>query len=860
MQQNSVQKKTPPKRKKQNGFNVPKITLLSAFIAEIWERLWPLLVWAFICICVYAIFSWIGVWRNLDEVYRFSLLAIFILATVFSLYPLIKFLMPSRHNILTRIEKSSNLKDNPLTSQNDDLALVDTVAGSTTNDTFTKTLWAEHKKRMAGRLENLSSGMPKPNANRFDKYAIRAIVPLIAFLAWGFSFSPDGGSLRDGFIRHIDTEKVLSRLDVWITSPAYTGTAPLYISNKKPSEQSTNLKSLSGSILNLRYMGNEDVSVQYKTDEETEGKITLLPKVSDKNADIELGKFEVTHLLKKSGELQFLVNDTIISNWNIEVETDQAPTISYVKNPKPAASGSLELAYSVADDFGVISAKGIVRSLEKQAPNARPLVEAPTFELPLPRRRSKSGTSKVNRDLTSHPWAGSNVEITLEASDDLQQKGLTYPFKMRLPSRDFKDGLALALIEQRRILGLDANKSNYVASLLDAVTQFPEEFKISPKPYLAMRTTYRMIKDAKTDERLRDAMDLLWETALQLEYGDLTEAERKLREAQEKLSQALKNNASDEEIKELMDELRTAMNNFIEEMQRQMADNPNTKNPFDNIDASKMLTKKDLNKLMDRIENLARSGSKDAARELLSEMQRMMDNLKSNQQQQNQNANNELNQALDKFSEMLKKQENLMDQSFAMQNKLQELQDQQNNPAQKDTKQKNEVTAKEFSQAMKNLQKEQQALQKQLGKLGDELGKLGLDPSKEFGEAKTEMGQAGKQLGEGAAGKAADAQGKALQALRNSAQKMMQQMAEGEGGQGGSQRQGSNGQFGQGNDPLGRSKPENGRSAQDDSTKIPNEIDARRARQIMEAIRKRLSDPLRPSLERNYLERLLKSQ
>jgi hypothetical protein len=41
------------------------------------------------------------------------------------------------------------------------------------------------------------------------------------------------------------------------------------------------------------------------------------------------------------------------------------------------------------------------------------------------------------------------------------------------------------------------------------------------------------------------------------------------------------------------------------------------------------------------------------------------------------------------------------------------------------------------------------------------------------------------------------------------------------------------------------------------SVKVPDEIDVQRARQILEAIRKRLGNALSPDLERNYLERLL---
>jgi len=38
---------------------------------------------------------------------------------------------------------------------------------------------------------------------------------------------------------------------------------------------------------------------------------------------------------------------------------------------------------------------------------------------------------------------------------------------------------------------------------------------------------------------------------------------------------------------------------------------------------------------------------------------------------------------------------------------------------------------------------------------------------------------------------------------------------------------------------------------------VPGEIDVQRARQILEAIRKRLGNALSPQVEKDYLERLL---
>jgi hypothetical protein len=60
-------------------------------------------------------------------------------------------------------------------------------------------------------------------------------------------------------------------------------------------------------------------------------------------------------------------------------------------------------------------------------------------------------------------------------------------------------------------------------------------------------------------------------------------------------------------------------------------------------------------------------------------------------------------------------------------------------------------------------------------------------------------------------------------------------------------------------DPLGRREGSQGYQ-DSDATKVPGEIEAQRAREIMEAIRKRLSQPASPRIEKDYLERLLETE
>jgi len=855
-------------------FNAGRSVFVLGYLAQTWETLWPRLVPLFLVACAFVVISWAGLWQSIPDWTRWVAVAAFFFAALASLLPLRNFSLPSHGSIYRRIEKASGFENRPVTAQ------IDKPANA--QDTFSKALWAEHQKRMTRELDNLSAGTTRPDGNLFDKFALRAILPIFAFVALAYSYGINGGTIRDAIYPKVDTKLVLSRLDVWINPPTYSGKPPQYLStepsrtalsDQQDAQAIQKVSSLTGSELTIRYVGEEQIGAQIRQGD------TLTPITADANPEdlqTDANKdISFAEILTGDGILEVTARDEVIASWQINLIKDEPPSIFLNEVPTSALAGALELTYSVEDDFGVVSAKGIIRRNAADNPNARPLVEAPTLQLPLPRARAKSGSSKVNRDLSSHPWAGSSVELTLEATDDIRQIGTSTPLTITLPGRSFFDPMAKALVEQRRILALDANQHLYVADLLDAVTTHPDIFEIDSKAYLALQSAYRMIAPGDDDNKLREAMEVLWETALALELGDLSEIERKLREAQERLAEALEKNASEEEIDKLMDELRQAMNDFLEQMAKEMAKNPIQQNPLANNQNQQSLTERDIERMMQRIEDLAKSGSKDAARELLAEMQRMMDNLRAGQHQQQRQAEGiELNQALDKLSELMQKQQELMDETFSMQRRQpppqqgeqgqQDQDQQQSENGQSPNKENGEqdngpMTPEEFAEAMKQLKEQQEALEQQLSELGEQLEDLGLDPSSEFGEAGEEMAEAGENLGKGKSGEAAGDQGQALDALRRGAQSMMQQMA-GDRNQGGQQpgQAGQNGQAQSQTDPLGR-RSGNGR-VNDENTRIPGEIDAQRAREIMDAIRKRLSDPLRPLLERNYLERLLEAR
>uniref|UniRef100_UPI003138DFD7 DUF4175 family protein n=1 Tax=Azorhizobium sp. AG788 TaxID=2183897 RepID=UPI003138DFD7 len=137
------------------------------------------------------------------------------------------------------------------------------------------------------------------------------------------------------------------------------------------------------------------------------------------------------------------------------------------------------------------------------------------------------------------------------------------------------------------------------------------------------------------------------------------------------------------------------------------------------------------------------------------------------------------------------------------------------------------------------------------GEGGDPSGRAG----EAFGRAEQAMRDAEGALGEGNGQGALDAQGRALQALRQGAQAM----AEGQqGDQNGPGPGGTPGESAERTDPLGR--PMRTQDYGDDfSVKVPDEVDAQRARQVLEELRRRLEQTERPQQELDYIERLLRN-
>jgi uncharacterized protein (TIGR02302 family) len=725
---------------------------------------------------------------------------------------------------------------------------------------------------MAERLGSLGADRPRARVPERDRWGLRAVAALLLVTAFAFSFGPSGGRISDGFVARAARDAVPPRIDAWVTPPAYTGKPPLFLT-ADANQAAATFTVPQGSDVSLRVTGGSGEETLSFADKDGNARAidpagpqaakpvsTAAPKVR-----------QFTGKLSGDGVLTLKSGEDDLGHWAFAVIPDKPPTIHFAGEPKRAVNGAFELNYQIDDDYGAASAKAEFALADPQAPNAHPLYGPPDMPLALPRRGGKGNAAKTSKDLTEHVWSGGSIKLTLSATDDAGHTATSETKTLVMPERPFANPLARAVIEQRRMLGLDANSKPRVLELMDAITLRPEDTFDDMSHYLAIMSARSRLKMADNDDQLRNVVSYLWEIALGIEEGNLSAAERRLRQAQQALQDAINRGASDEEIDKAMKELREAMNEFLQEFAERAKQNPNAPQMQQN---GQELRQSDIERMMDEIENLAKSGDRDRAQQLLSQLQDMMNNLQAGRQQQAGEQDSEMRQQMDKLGEIMRRQQEMMNDTFRMDQMQRGLRQRGENrdeqlgengggqdedrPGQGQDRdplaRPRPMTPQEFADALKQLQEGQGKLQSDLEQLKKGLEGLGMQPNEGFGEAGKSMGNAEQALGEGDGDQAVGHQGRALEALRRGAKDMMKQLQAMQGDQGGSEQGGR--QQNADRDPLGRPRASQGPD-DGNSVKVPDEIDVQRARQILEAIRKRLGNALSPDIERSYLERLL---
>ncbi|MEP2544324.1 MAG: DUF4175 family protein, partial [Alphaproteobacteria bacterium] len=551
---------------------------------------------------------------------------------------------------------------------------------------------------------------------------------------------------------------------------------------------------------------------------------------------------------------------------------------------------SFKTEFEAKDDYGLASVELTIRH-----PNGRPVPggeEIVRLALPLAEPGTVLTQGVGVHDLSAHPWAGIEVVGRIEATDGRGQVGASEDLKFLLPQRTFNHPVARALVEQRRKLSdVSPDVIIEVVEVLEDLLHKPDHFFNDTVVFLAINVAgARLLHSGDKDTEIASVQKLLWDTALRIEDGDFAVAERELMDLQDKVMKAMRDGADSQEVQHLMEQLRQALDEYLKALTEQL-----TRQDLKDLPAfdpnMQSLQSRDLQDMLDRARELAKNGAMDAARQMLAQLQKALDQIRRGMAMapQEQQQMSEAKRLMDGLRELTERQRGLLDETFqrAQQDRLSPRgrqgpegamprqregeqgqgerrpgQGQQPGEGQGERQQARPGgTPRPGMGGDPNLQgrAQQEALRRALGDLMLQMDEMLGNIPGEMGQAERAMREASRALGKGQPGNAVPNQTEALEHLQKSQDQMAQKMAQQFGPQLGL-RPGQQGQRGpgRGQDPFGRGSGGAFGASVDGDVDVPSRMEMRRAREILDELRKRSGERQRPPLERDYIDRLLK--
>lgn len=780
-----------------------------------------------------------------------------------------RFRWPTQAETMARLDAS--LPGHPLAALTDAQALG--VA-----DAASAVVWRAHLQRMAARAAAARAAAPDLRLAARDRFGLRyiALTGFVMALLFG---APGRVSEVATIAAGGSTAQAAAgpSWEGWVEPPAYTGRPSLYLN----AIEAGALEVPEGSLFTFRFYGNA-------------GSIALEETVSDGTAPAPEATAEQPEGGPRSAEFAAVQNGVVSIDGPggreivVTVLPDGAPSVTFAGEISREADGEMSQPFSARDDFQIAGGRAeFVLDLAKvdrrfglaTEPEPR---EPHVLDLPLPISGDRAEfTELLIENASKHPWANLPVRLTLTVEDGLGQAGQSETRELPLPGRRFFDPLAAAVIEMRRDLLWSAENAPRALQVLRAVSHRPEGFFRNQRAYLMLRVAMRRLEagiaTGPLDPALRDELaEALWEIAVLVEDGGLSDALERMERAQERLSEAMRNGASPEEIAELMQELREATDAYIRQLAQQGEQQPNDQMAQGE---GQRITGDQLQAMMDEIQRLMEEGRMAEAQELLEQLNRMMQNMRVTQGQgEGGEGDQPGGQAMQDLAETLRDQQGLSDETFR------DLQDQFNpggRQGQQPGQQPGQQGQGQQGQGQQgqgqdqqgegqgpgqgSLADRQQALRDELNRQRGGLpgqGTEGGDAAREaLDRAGRAMEEAERALREGDTGNAIDRQAEAIEELREGmrglGEALAEQRGEGQPGQpgNGEERQAQQGAGGD-RDPLGRTIGQSGRSGSDDNM-LQGEDVYRRARDLLDEIRRRAGDQQRPEVELDYLRRLL---
>jgi uncharacterized protein (TIGR02302 family) len=896
-----------------------------------WESVWPV-IWpplavalTFLAIAMLGLPGWIGMltggWGQLALLVLFA--GGFLLAVR---HGLAAWAPHDRDRVIRRVERDSTVGHRPVSG------LLDKPAG--TPDPTTKAIWTAHRLKLLSQISRLRVAPPDPAMIRIDPWGVRVVIGLLVISGLMVSSGDRFGRIANAFDVTLAplSASPPPTLDVWVNPPSYTGQAPLLLARagtdaqpllpaatadaatphtqaEEVADGPTRIEVPVGSSLIAKVNGGDGpVTLALSGTNTTTGE-TIIPfeAIGPRAHQLEAVIDQGSALAIRQGDGE----SDVLANWVLTVIPDLKPSVSFAEDPVPTERGALSLHFNASDDYGVaeVSARIVLLNSLGEATS-----DAPTLlPLTLPRIGLEVVDAKDFHDLTPHPWAGQPVGLELIAKDEAGQEGISDRIRMILPERAFTHPVARAVIEQRKRLVTEPQEYTDISQILLGLASRPGRYFDDPVTFLGLKVAAtRLVLNGSDlsdegNETVPAVQSLLWDLALRIEDGELSLADRELRELERKIMDMLsQENVDEDALEQALDELKAAIDKMLQAMMEQMQqemqnqDGGESQEQMQEVDPNRLVERQDLMDMIDRARELMKSGAKDAAREMLSKLREMMENLQAGRPQPMSPQQQAAQEMMRQLQDLAEQQRQLMDdtykshqdgsqrdgrqgqqqmnqqpgqqgmpQSLAEQLRQQLEQQfgrrpgQQGQQGQRGQQGQGQQGQGEQGQQMtsEQLAEMQEQLRRQLGefmrKLAEGMGQIP-DP---LGQAERAMKDAGQALGEQQPGEAVGPQGDALEALQQGADAIRQQMQQMQQANGGTTPDPN--ARGQGNgedqrDPLNRDDENPGFANDDGRIGVPEESDLQRARRIFDELRRRSGDQSRPELELDYIERLLK--
>ena len=735
-------------------------------------------------------------------------------------------------------------------------------------DAFSVALWQRERERAVERAEKARAGPPRVRLDELDPYKLRyglLVALLLGLLIANVNapdrlaraFLPDPGPLLG------DQEMAI---EAWATPAEYTHAGPVSLSEvigerveTPPSvEVTVRLTGPTGAPVLVFNGGGEHVRQRF-----------------ERAAD---GAWEARMQIPRGGQLK-IVRFHTRAQWRLAPAPDAAPTADFVAPMASLPDEHVAISWRARDDFGVRRMALRVRPINP--PEGLVRADPVDTELEVPAGDPAEAQSEGTIDLAAHPYAGMEVEARVVAFDALGQEGVSDPMRFTLPEKVFLQPLAQAAIEIRRhmlaerrayteersaerrtipagdiILGTqrieirdyDRRPSlqrapegiRRAARLIDALTMEPHDgYFRDLAVFLGFRSARAQLDVARDIDATEVAADTLWRTALRAEYGGAADARRALEEAQRQLAEALAQNAPQERIRQLMDALRRATENYMQALVQEALRNGDRAN-MEDTEEQTSISGQDIQQMLEQVQRLSEQGRNEEANQLLQQLANILANmevqLEQAQGEGGEQSDEQMQQSMDALSEQMGEQRALRDET------RQEQQEQQGQGGSGGNQQ--------GGQGGDQLAQRQSEIREGLAEAQRMAEESGAAPSNDLNAAGEAMRQAEEALRRGDLEGAERAQSAALENLREGAESLAAEMRE-RGQQSQSQQQSGDGA----RDPLNR--PVNGSAGTNGEGEIPSQADPVRAREIFDEIRRRAQDPNRPEAEREYLRRLL---